>query len=344
MRLLYLPNEIYEGQQIGYRRALCKLVDSNHLSAVKFFSFQAQARLRKWELVLSDLIACIEDFKPTHILFGNTSKYDFGESFFKSVKNVLGYDPQYVMDQRDAFGRFAKPIPSSMLRLAAQCQHVFLVTDGGYMWSVFKKHVKGQLHYLGHVADIERLRIGANDELSFRELDFDIVMIANFSPSKIPFKSMPGVKERLRIASHLYEIYGDRFAVFGTGWRNYPFAWGPIAFEDQIRVLEKSRMSIGMDHFYDYSKYYSDRLPIALFSKKPHISYRTPGVDALFKENEEVIYFSSLNELIQKIDFVLEPVNKTIVNKLTDTAYNKVVTYYNEDARMSRLVNIISEY
>ncbi len=123
-------------------------------------------------------------------------------------------------------------------------------------------------------------------------------MIANRNKSKIPFKSMPGIKQREIIVKKFFKEFGEKFAVFGKGWDGFTCAKGYINFFDQEKVIRESWLTIGIDHFYNYDGYYSDRLPISLVSGVIHLTYKTPGLEKIFTDKEDLFFWNDPDEAI----------------------------------------------
>jgi spore maturation protein CgeB len=339
MRLFYLINEPYLNYQLGYRNAISKLIESGDLSACYYYSFNAKFQEfdRKWELVIKDLVVQIVDYKPDAILFAHTHDKKIDDSFFKQIEAILGYKPIYALDERDVYGKFAKRIPKELLFLASKCDVVFVVASGGWMYDQFKSSIKKKLVYLPHVCDDFYFEKATPLPTNKK---YDVIMIGNLAKSRVPFKSMPGVFERIKVAKHLHKKHGSRFAVFGNGWDKYPFSAGPISFFKQDEVLMESNLSIGVDHFFSYRQYFSDRLPIALFSGIPHLSFLTPDIDLLFKEQEHIFYFGNCSEASNKIDKILSGKIKNI-SEITEKAKKLIHEKYTERTRMLALVNYL---
>lgn len=342
MRLFYLINEPYPDYQLGYRNAIEKLINSGDIEDCFFYSFQVKYKVEfnsDVKLFENDLENQIIQFKPTAILFAHTASLFFSNYFFFQIEASLGYKPVYALDERDVYGRIGKRLPKELLFLSQKCDIVFLVTSGGWMYNEFKKNVKGELIYLPHVCDDFYFK---NDIPQSGNKKYDIVMIGNLAKSKIPFASMPGVFERINVAEQMYKRYGNKFAVFGNGWEKYPFAAGHISFFEQDKVLKESHLSIGIDHFFSYRQYFSDRLPIALFSGTPHLSLLTPDTNFLFEEEKHIFYFKNVKDALMQTDRILSgKINN--MHDILSNAKNLIAEKYMEKIRMKKLVNCIKE-
>jgi len=339
MKLFYLINEPFEGYQTGYRSALNKLVHDGVLSSVDYFSFIPKAKeFGSWEKTLEILKNQIIDFSPNIILVAHISQYYFiPKKFIEELNSRLLIKPIWVYDERDVFGYFSKPLSRNVLKFASFCDLVAVCTYGK-MKQRFENYGAKKVVYLPNAYDYN---FGTSWSPT-QDRKFDIIMIANRLRSKIPFKSMPGVKEREEIVKKFSKKFGNKFAVFGNGWSGYPNSMGPINFFDQEKFLRNSWLSIGFDHFYKYEGYYSDRLPIAIVSGVPHLTYRTKGVDKLFKDKEHVFYYESIEEAIELARFLLNK-DKNELNAFGENASKYVKANFSEYTRFLKMINLIKE-
>jgi len=342
VKLFYLINEPVLNYQVGYRAVIKKLIEKKILADCCFYSFYiklAEFDFQR-ELFFNDLVKEIIEFSPDAILFAHTGSLKFEDSFFTEVASGLGYRPIYALDERDVYGKFAKKLPLELLQLSAKCDITFLVCSGGWMFQKFQKYNKGRSVYLPHVCD--DIHFGKRKPNGTTK-KYDVVMIGNLAKSKIPFNSMPGVQQRIKVAKALYKRNGNRFAVFGYGWDKYPFAAGTVPYFEQEEVLHSSHLSIGVDHFLSYDQYFSDRLPIALASGVPHISWKTPHLDLLFEEGQHILYCKTETEAVIKSDKILSGGVSNLAQQIAK-AKNLVETEFTETKRMVSLLSKLEEF
>ncbi len=337
MRLFYLINEPFDGYQTGYRKALNKLKNEGTLSSVYFYSFYAKEKeLGSWEKTLTDIEEKIIGFPPHIILIAHLAKHHkIPQNFISDVNKNFGQKPKWIYDERDVYGYFRKPLPRNILSFAPSCDLITVCAEGNFKERFVRNGAK-RVIYLPHVYD-------ANFGTSWvptRTREFDIIMIANRSRSRIPFKSMPGIKEREQIVLKFAKQFGSKFAIFGKGWDNFPCNKGPINFFDQEKILRKSWLSIGMDHFYKYDGYYSDRLPIALVSGVPHITYETPGLEKLFIDKSHLFYYKNTEEALSlAVSLLQKPKNELI--EFGQEARSYVIDRFSETTRFKKIINLI---
>ena len=68
----------------------------------------------------------------------------------------------------------------------------------------------------------------------------------------------------------------------------------------------------------------------------------TDGLEELFKLEEEIITYSDINDLYEKIDFLLE--NETIRKQIEINGYNNVLSSHTYDKRCEQLIDIINSF
>jgi len=334
MRLFYLINEPFDGYQTGYRKALSELIKEGVLSDINYYSFLPKFHdNQNWQTTISDIKTKIKLFYPDIILVAHLNKKTpISRSDYEEINSILNKKPIWIYDERDVYGYLRKPLPKSILNFAANCDLVTLVTNGKMM-KRFKDAGAKNVLYLPHAFDAN---FGTEWNPS-KKRKYDIIMIANRSRSRIPFKSMPGVKEREELVRKFAAIFGEKFAVFGKGWDGFLGNKGPINFFEQEKVLRQSWLSIGWDHFYKLEGYYSDRLPIALVSGVPHLTYRTPGVDTLFQDKKHIYFFENVEQAVNIAKELLSK-DKNELNKIGQTASEFVKNNFSECKRLKKMI------
>lgn len=258
------------------------------------------------------------------------------------TKRVINYinlslakKPIWIYDERDVYGYIRKPLPKTVLKFASYCDLV-CVCNFGTMMKRFIKNGSRRIEYLPHCYDYN---FGSEWNPTFVR-EFDIIMIANRSKSKIPFLSMPGIKEREQIVLKFAKQFGSKFAIFGKGWDKFPCNKGPINFFDQEKILRNSWLSIGMDHFYTYDGYYSDRLPIALVSGIPHLTYKTPGVDKLFEDKKDLFFFETTEEALSLTQQLLKLPKEELI-EMGQVTRKKFLDSLSEVTRYKKMFNMV---
>lgn len=335
-KLLYIPNEGNEGDQIGPHDCFRKMVLDNTLSDYQSFSFLVEYRhMGSYKLVLDKLISIIEQTRPDIILWQHIGNFIIPIDLIESIQRIIGYRPVIGYHEGDVYDRITKPLPKNVLNFASRSDVVFLVGLGQYADMFIKAGCK-QVVYTPSCAD--EVRFGKPWAPTSKR-KYDVIMIGNNVKSKIPFKNMPGSKSRVNIVKRLEKLLGSRFGVFGHGWEGLASAHGPIPYDKQEELLRESWLSIGMDHFNTIPYYFSDRLPIALLSGVAHVCSRQPSLETLFQDGEHLIFFDCVEEAVDRIKILLAKPKEELIkiglngqklvrmHHTTETRYRFIIDY-----------------
>jgi hypothetical protein len=335
-KLYYLINEPFEGYQTGYRKALEEVKQQKLIDDVKYFSFFSKEKtLGSWGETLRIIHDEIISYQPSIILIAHLSGHQFiSKSVVLDINRSLPKKPVWVYDERDVYGVIRKHLSLNVLRFASYCDLVTLCTYGS-MARRFRRWGSMNTVYLPHAYDSNF----GTPWVPTAERKYDVILIANRVPSRVPFLSMPGVREREKIVRIFSRTFGQRFAVFGRGWNGWSSEMGPTDFFEQERLARTSWLTIGMDHFYDYAGYFSDRLPIALVSGVPHLTYRAPGLDKLFVDKQHLFYFSNPEEAVRIATELLDGPKERLM-RFGETARAYVIRQYSESRRFTKIIEL----
>ena len=310
-RLLYLPNEPVPGWQSGPRRAFEKMREEGDLSDYRAISFEHLAQTQSHDAVREEIASACRDFRPDIVLWQHVSGFEVTESFLNDLKRTDSR-PCLVYHEADVFGRLIKRPTRSMRLLAAAADIVFTVGTG---WWADRLRGLGasDVRYAPHYYDEDMFGTAWEPTA---EREFDIVMIANLVESRFRMLGLglPGTRERRALAIELDRRHGSRFALYGRGWDDYPFARGPIEFDRQVDVVRRGWISVIWNHFPDVPDYFSDRLPISFASGVAHASNAHPGYGKLFRNGETLIYEDSVAALADRLDAELKRPGQELID------------------------------
>lgn len=100
--------------------------------------------------------------------------------------------------------------------------------------------------------------------------------------------------------------------------------------------LNFSRCSVGSDN------QMKARLFEVVGSKSLLVTERCPNLENYFIEDKEAIFFSSANELYEKISFLKS--NDDILNKITEAGYNRFKEEHTSKKRLSKLLSRVKDF
>lgn len=300
-RLLYLPNESKEGDQVGPRSVFDTMLKEGRLSAYEAFSLLYEANKEaSREATLERWYSLAAEFQPDIVLVQHVGDFYIPKRFLAQIKQ-LNSRPMLVYHEGDVYGRLRKRLPKAVKAIAKEAELVFLVGLGNHA-TLFRRHGAQNVVHVTTFADKRRFAV---DWTPTADREFDVVMVGNRITSRLPFLRMPGSTRREKLAVELSKLMGDKFAVFGSGWEKFKFARGTVPFEDQSAILRRSWITVGWNHFDRVPFYFSNRLPIALMSGVAHVTNYQPGYEKMFTDGDQLLLARSVNEAVQTVNYLL---------------------------------------
>lgn len=108
---------------------------------------------------------------------------------------------------------------------------------------------------------------------------------------------------RIEIVNKLTKIYGPRFGVFGNGWQ---MARGNVnhSQREEAKYYRNCKIAINCSHF-NYSRYSSDRLLRIMGTGAFCLSHRYVDIHADYKEGIDLVSFTTLEDMVDKINYYL---------------------------------------
>ncbi|MFM7534102.1 MAG: hypothetical protein ACKO5J_16755 [Rubrivivax sp.] len=305
LRLLYLPNEMTEGDQVGPRKAFSQLLREGRIGAYATHSFLVERRRHSsHEAALRALLEAARAFGPDVVYWQHvTASYPVDAPFLQALKS-LPSQPRLVWHDPDAYGRFIKRFDPVMKTVIAHSDLAVVKGLGGFAQLVRQAGAK-RLVYAVESYDDERF---GQPWTPPRQRALDAVMVANLTCLKrVPFLFMPGGRSRLRLACRLHDALGPRFAVYGSGqgWRGRPFCRGPVGFADQERTIRSAWISVNWTQFDEIPMYFSDRLPISLAAGVAHVTNHQPGIEHALPDAQGIYFARSPADAVDIVDMLL---------------------------------------
>lgn len=301
VKFFFLPNEGDETSlQVGPRRALQDLQNDGRISELQVCSFLVEAqRAGGYAQACRSILGRIRTAQPDVLLWQHVSEFELDEEFVHQLR-VVAPSTLLAYHEGDAFGGWRKRYTKQMKALTGGFDVVFQ-TSLGPMRDMSARVGAKRIYWVPSAFDKDRFG-GPPPASTVRQ--FDTVMIGSLI-RRIPYLwEFPGATERVSLADQLSKILGDRFAVFGSGWKTSSCR-GTIPYAEQHGVIQDSWVSVMWDHFCDNSYYFSDRLPIALAAGVAHVTSFHPGYDEIFRDCRGLIAAKTVREAVEATMYLL---------------------------------------
>ncbi len=298
--MLHLPNEAIEGDQVGPRAAFKAMLADRTIMDYAPFSFLIEARKRGGaEGAIKRLLDLADGFLPTVVFWQHVGRFPVTHEALRRLQE-LESRPTIVYHEGDVYWRF-RTRPTRSMRILTAHAHIAFVVGLGQNARQFRRMGAKRVIYSPSAADEIRFGTPWDPDKANRA---GVVIIANRGTSAIKGLSIPGEAYREKLVMALHRRLGRQLVVYGRGWEDFPFAAGPLPFSEQENIMRRHLLSASWSHF-NAPFYFSNRLPIALLSGVAHATNYQPGYELMFRNGEELVYYHSIDEAVDWIDWLL---------------------------------------
>lgn len=143
-------------------------------------------------------------------------------------------------------------------------------------------------------------RLFKKPSIDERKQDFDVSISANAPLARNPLKWLSSITRRgprKRMIDLLYKRFGQKLAVYGSGWSGHPASKGWMPFEDQLLAYARSRIVVDAPPPIKAPYYTSDRAFFMLGSGSSVVLFRVPRLEAMFKDGEHCDFVTKISEI-----------------------------------------------
>lgn len=289
LKFLLLINEFPKGNSLDVYKTLEQLKADGKIEDAEVYSFLAKKKegLSDSEIT-KEIISEAEAYQPDCILWRHTVDLKVDENLIRTLRNLDSHPSIGYLDG-DIYKKSFYPLPKPVIKLCSLSDVCFWVGYSEEMMRILKKHGTKDIRYVPSSTDDDRF-----SSVRQKEPIYDVVMVGNLLKYRNPFNPFPGTKFRKNLAKLFYEKLGNKFAIYGNGWKG-PFAKGPVIFEKQNEVYHSSRIVLGVNNWRaDY--YFSNRLPITLSSGALIVHNYEKGYDEIFKKSGYNYFYNTVEE------------------------------------------------
>lgn len=299
LRLLHLPNEQIEGDQIGPRMAFELMQARGTLGEYTAYSFLVEAERQGVSAMSTALIELVGALRPHWVLWQHVGTLPLPGNLLTRMR-CAAPEMRLLYHEGDLYGS-GKPVPAATRALMRDADVVCLVGRGRFARQV-RSFARGVVTYAPSAADTRRFGLPWSRA---HEAAFDVVMIGNRVTSRRPWRRLPGAATRAELARQLGRRFGHRFALFGQGWNGFVGWQGPVPYDAQEQAMRQGRVGVAWGHYDDEAAYFSDRLPISMLSGVPQVVNRQPGYEEMFGPQPPLAFAATIDEAISSAEALL---------------------------------------
>jgi len=202
-----------------------------------------------------------------------------------------------------------------------------------------------------NMTDVEKIRVNGN-RAEYLQCGYDhkyyfqkhlerynnIAFCGNYyKASDFPLKQF-----RINAVHELKKHFPENFNLYGRDWDNIHIKSEGFANNELEALLyNKCTLALSVSHF-NYSRYFSDRLLREMACGCCVLSHRFLNCDLEFKENEHIVYWDDLKELVEKTRYyIAHPEEASIIG---NNAAAYVQENYSWDKFVQNLEQLIIKY
>lgn len=304
---------------MGFHQSGSRLVQEGYLQEYQALPFLAADGLGAGNSVYESILQTAKQMEPNFIFFQYFHFHRIPDpSQLVAGLRKLPSRPVIFSSGGDSFGRWTRPVPSSLRTLSRIGDLTFLTGMGYVADDLVRSGAKNIALMPNGFCPVRFPPMAFGTESSKPE--WELVCVANDYPTKNPGSYLFYHKLCRRHQIHsLARRYGRRFALFGKGWEGIPGWLGPLPYEKQAEVYRKSRVVVGGHPGGAMDYYLSDRDFVAICSNPILVDRWIPRVEKIFQPDQHWFLYRTFKEMFQKIDQLLDGSESDLQSKRVET-------------------------
>lgn len=182
--------------------------------------------------------------------------------------------------------------------------------------------------------NVKYWQIGYDPKVAFptsqTEFTYDISFTGNNYGNMFPDGNL-----RFSATQALKEAFGNRFGLFGSGYRN---ANGSTSHQQSNEIYNKSLCTLSISNFNNVSHYFSDRLLLCMGSGRPTISWYFPDCEDYFVDGRDIFFVKSNQEIIDAVNYC--KANPDVAAQVGINGQKKVLKEHTYSSRVIELLHL----
>jgi hypothetical protein len=343
LKLLSLLQGHRVEDQVGFHQSGARLVQEGYLQEYQAVPFLAADGLDADNPVYESILETAKKMEPDYIFFQYFHFHRIPDpSQLVAGLRKLPSRPVIFSSGGDSFGRWTRPVPSS-LRTLSRIGDLTFLSGMGHVADDLVRSEGQNIALMPHGFCPVRFST-TPEKAETSQVDWEIVCVANNYHVKNPFSYIyQHKKDRIREVQALSRRYGKKFALFGRGWEGFAGWRGPLPYEKQGQIFRSSKVVIGGHPGGSMDYYLSDREFIALSSGAPFVEYQSPRIEKLFRPNEHWYLYKDNSEMLRIVDNLLGSFSDEARQKAAKTeAYTRAK--HSNYHRLKEMLRIARDY
>lgn len=340
MRVLLFVNDHETKEQTGYKRPFRDLMNAGLIS--EFVCLSPGLRLDRGASITdtqAEIIHAVKSLRPDVVFIMHPHNMGFNNRLLSMMRSICNF--KLILWEGDGYSLLRKQPSRSDLAVARYADVIYTVGKGSFRKNFLLYGAK-DVRWVPHCFETDRIPALDKVDLSKGNFKHDVVAILN--KSLHTFRPAKNWRDRRDFVELGQLTFGDRFAVYGSGWSGTG-AKGRISFDEQYVAVSEARVSANWDHYAKQPWYFSDRLPISLASGSVHATTFHPGYDQIFgpSTSDFLLLESTPQRLIARINkFLQDTSDEKIMEyrlRARDFAYNN----FRQDDWIVKMLNYDQE-
>lgn len=321
IKLLYLPLNAGDHPQTGMYDAFKEL---NYIDFHIFDYYNRFMQTKNLRLVCQEFIEKVEKTQPTwvHMQLQMTNIID-ADTLKKARAKVK--HPVIFTNWSGDVRNTAQP---EMVAVSDAVDYTLISSTGQI----------GMYETAG-CKNVRYWQIGYDPKLIFPKFKEHFLYDLCFVGNAYPFTTFADAKKRHDILLSLKQHFGERFAIFGSGYSNQFGKTRGLSGNEVNEAYNNSRCILSISNYNDISHYFSDRLLNCLAAGRPTISYRFPNYQSYFSDNSDILIANNVEDIINKVEFC--KMNPEFANSVGICGYKKVLSEHSYKSRVVELINCL---
>lgn len=317
MKLLYVPLLVPGGanEQLDLLAAFQKVLGSKNVASFDYYNYRGNPN--------HGLLQKAFQFHPDllHLQLQETDKINAG-----TLQNIKRRFPSLTISQWNGDVRFYAM--ENMVKAGRFCDFTLLSNEGQiplYEEKIGRKNccfywqnAVGPRFYTDLPPLKERRGIGfCGNNYGNRPAEF------------------PQSVQRIELRKALKKTFKKEFRSYGGGWEK---GIQSLPWIEQPQFYRTCRATISQNHTVT-ARYFSDRTLIMMATGVPHIFHYSPGVEVDFVDEEDCLYWTTVEEAMEKARWILDhPVEAEAMGQ---RGLAKIKAHHNWDVRVQEFQKIL---